>query len=261
MDAFPVEQGAPTRAISSQIADLEQRVAGLSDELTRAAPLAEIGLSTAALVHELSNVLTPVLGAASLARRFPSDAACVEKCLERIERSAARAQRLCRSLLAAAGSPPAPGRADLAAFLVELRDEASLTAAESGVTLRITSPPEMPGGGGTLGIPRDELLQIGNNLVFNAVRALARHGGPRALFVTSEWSDASCTLRFTDTGPGIATPMLSGLFQPCASDQVGGHGLGLWLSRRLAQKWGGSLDLEATSDVGTTFRLTVPRSA
>jgi len=261
LDLFPVEQSTRTEAVASHIVDLERRIAGLSDELTRATPLAEIGLSTAALVHELSNALTPVIGAASLARRFPTDAACVEQSLERIERCATRAQRLCRSLLATAASPRSPGETSVRAFLVELRDESALAAAEAGVSLRIAPMPPHEDVDRLVGIARDELIQIGLNLVLNAVRAMSSRPEPRVIFVTSHWSEGLCTLRFTDTGPGIPDAIQSKLFQPWAAGHAGGHGLGLWLSRRLAEKWGGCLDLEATSEAGATFALTLPSKA
>jgi signal transduction histidine kinase/CheY-like chemotaxis protein len=67
-----------------------------------------------------------------------------------------------------------------------------------------------------------------------------------------------------DTGMGIAEEDQSRLFQPFARARAGarpreGHGLGLALSRRLAQALGGNLILVSSMPgKGSTFRLTIP---
>ena len=103
---------------------------------------------------------------------------------------------------------------------------------------------------------RQRLKQVLLNLVANAVK-YNRTGG--AVNVGCE-SVGPGRLRILvrDTGPGIAADKLPRLFTPfdrLGAEQRGveGTGLGLSLSRRLAEAMGGSIGVDSTVDVGTVF--------
>ena len=92
------------------------------------------------------------------------------------------------------------------------------------------------------GLPRvradhSGLLQVFLNLAQNSQRALK--GQPRAhISVTAYQLGGSVVVRFSDNGPGIATP--DKLFQPFQSGAVSA-GLGLYVSRALVRTYGGEL--------------------
>ena len=107
------------------------------------------------------------------------------------------------------------------------------------------------------------LKQVLLNLLSNAVKYNRPSG---AIHVSAAVDGGTVVVRVSDTGPGIAAEDLPRLFTPF--DRIGaevtdvqGTGLGLALSRRLAEAMGGTL--EATSEVGTgsAFELRLARCA
>lgn len=104
----------------------------------------------------------------------------------------------------------------------------------------------------------DLILLILENLVQNAIEAT-----PPGRTVEVHVTEAAGTIHFEvrDQGPGLAAGMGARLFMPCASGKAGGGGIGLAISKQLAQSFGASLELAATSSSGCVFRLTLPPSA
>jgi signal transduction histidine kinase/ActR/RegA family two-component response regulator len=107
---------------------------------------------------------------------------------------------------------------------------------------------------------RQRLKQILLNLLSNAVK-YNRQGGR----VELECGPAGDGMRIqvVDTGPGIAPEAMEQLFVPferLGSEQTGieGAGLGLPLSRRLAEAMGGTLEVAATVGQGSRFWVELP---
>lgn len=96
---------------------------------------------------------------------------------------------------------------------------------------------------------------IAANLVQNAARAT---GTGRSVALELARGNGSLVLRVNDEGGGIPPHVLERLFTPGTTGRAEGTGLGLAISRLLARQLGGELELEHTSDRGTSFRLRVP---
>ena len=64
---------------------------------------------------------------------------------------------------------------------------------------------------------------------------------------------------FEDSGPGIPADTLRRLGDPFVTTKAQGSGLGLFLTRRLAQSGGGTLAIESEVGRGTTCRVWLPR--
>ena len=103
---------------------------------------------------------------------------------------------------------------------------------------------------------RQRLSQILLNLLSNSVKYNRMNG--RVTVTVEEPSPSTLRIKVTDTGPGIAAEKLQMLFVPferlgAESTGVEGTGLGLALSRRLAEAMGGTLSVETDVDRGSTF--------
>jgi nitrogen fixation/metabolism regulation signal transduction histidine kinase len=112
----------------------------------------------------------------------------------------------------------------------------------------------------TLQADEGQLEQLLINLLKNACEAAAQTEGAVSIRWTTEldW----LRLDIEDEGPGIANP--DNLFVPFFSTKPGGSGIGLTLSRQIAEAHGGNLELVNRSDrsgARATLRLPLARSS
>jgi hypothetical protein len=103
------------------------------------------------------------------------------------------------------------------------------------------------------------LRQVIVNLLSNAVKY--NHAGGRVT-LSCRVDDAACIMRIVDTGPGMDDRQLQRLFEPfnrlgAENSSIEGSGIGLVLSRRLAELMGGELRIDSEVSYGTTATLTL----
>jgi signal transduction histidine kinase len=107
------------------------------------------------------------------------------------------------------------------------------------------------------------LRQILLNLVSNAIK-FSSHGSIRlAATYHSDLENPLIEFRIRDDGIGMTPRQIDKLFYPfvqgdkATSRLYGGSGLGLWISRRLANLLGGEIHVESAPGQGSTFILTI----
>ncbi|HEY8469374.1 MAG TPA: HAMP domain-containing sensor histidine kinase [Longimicrobiales bacterium] len=133
------------------------------------------------------------------------------------------------------------------------------TADHHNLTLALAAPP----GGEPVWAQADpdRLQQILQNLLRNAIGATPPGG---SICITVRQDAQAAMIEVEDTGRGIPSDAAASLFQverPAAAHRPG-HGLGLPLSRHLAELMGGSLELQpAAGSAGARFVLRLPRAS
>jgi signal transduction histidine kinase len=112
-----------------------------------------------------------------------------------------------------------------------------------------------PGPAVTLSADGDQLDQLLINLVSNAVDASSETGG--AVEISWTQQGGALDLRVVDDGPGLSAT--ANLFTPFFTTKRTGTGIGLVLSRQIAEAHGGTLTLENRGDArGCVARLRLP---
>ena len=150
----------------------------------------------------------------------------------------------------------------LAGLFAETHSLMAVRAAEKGLAFDVELDGELPE---TIESDPRRLRQILINLVGNAIKYTER-GGVRlkVRLVEAGHAEPKLEIKVIDTGPGISKEQQRLLFQPFAqldnsSTRVHeGSGLGLTISRRLAEMLGGTITLESRERHGCTFVLTIP---
>lgn len=107
----------------------------------------------------------------------------------------------------------------------------------------------------------NRLKQVLLNLLSNAVKYNRDHGTVR--IHAAESGDGMVRISVSDTGHGIAGDQRDEVFRPFSrlgmeGSQIEGTGIGLSVSRRLAESMAGSLDFESRIGKGSTFWIDIP---
>lgn len=154
---------------------------------------------------------------------------------------------------------------ELAVAPVDLADEIAHAVAlcrplatERSLTVNLDLPDEPLD---ALADPR-RLKQILLNLISNAIK-YNHPGGTLTVRATAE--DQDVRIEVIDTGRGLSRAELGRVFVPferldAARRGIDGNGLGLAVSRTLAEAMGGTIEAASTPGVGSVFSLRVPVS-
>ncbi len=208
------------------------------------------------LGHELNNSLAPIQSVAQgleaeLQRNTDSAAdsgAILEDLRQGLTIIRSRTESLGRFMNAysrlARLPQPSLSRIDIGTWIRRV------TQLESRVKVQIVDGPQM-----AVQADPDQLEQLLINLVRNAADAALETGGG----VQAGWSanGAYLNIWIRDEGPGL--PPTKNLFVPFFTTKPGGSGIGLVLSRQIAEAHGGTLTLESRTDArGCEARLRLP---
>jgi PAS domain S-box-containing protein len=227
------------------------------EAVRRSEKLATAGRLAASIAHEINNPLEAVVNLLYLARHDSSNA---QQYLTMAEQEVGRIARLAQQTLGFVRDTGSPGWMDPAAIMDEILELYSRKLADRRirVTRRYRNSSEISGYSG-------ELRQLLANLLVNAVEAMADGGSLQVRVAAGrQWSDDREGIRITvaDNGSGISRESLRRIFEPFYTTKKDtGTGLGLWVSRGIVQKHGGSIRVRSRSEgesTGTVFSVFLP---
>jgi signal transduction histidine kinase len=213
--------------------------------------LATIGQVAAAVGHELRNPLGVLTNALFLVRTALSaeDQQRLARHLDIADREIAASVVIVETLLDFARErDPVLEPVDVA----DLVDESlSVAPPPRGVAVERAGVDEAP----TISADRQQLRQVLLNLLTNAYEAM---DGDGELTITARPHGHAVELSVADTGEGMDDETAEHVFDPFFTRKAKGIGLGLAVSKRIAEAHGGTLAADTEPGRGTTFTLTVP---
>ena len=212
--------------------------------------------------HELRTPLNAVLGFAQLLELSPGDGERQRQWIAQVLSAGRHLLALMDDVLDISSAqtgqlPMAAEELPLRPLLDEVLTLLAGTAAAAGVTVQDEAGP-LPGL--ALRADRKRVLQILSNLLSNAIKYNRPQGWVR-LRVHSLADSVHISL--SDSGPGLSALQQSRLFEPferldAQSGPVAGTGLGLTLSRELAEAMGGRITVQSAPGEGSTFTVSLP---
>ena len=218
--------------------------------------------------HEIRTPMNAILGFTDLLRRQDDDSDPAERAdyLETIHRSGQHLVGLINDILDLSKIEANRMELDIVAesphqIVAEAISVMRVPALQKGLTLDYSWNGPVPT---TVQTDPSRLRQLLINLIGNAIK-FTRHGGVK---VSVELADLdhnpSLRLEVLDTGIGIPQQKLAEIFKPFSQADVsttrefGGTGLGLTISRRIAEAFGGRLEVSSEPGQGSVFTVVVP---
>lgn len=239
----------------------EEQARAHQAELAHVLRLGTMGEMAAGLAHEINQPLGAIAnyarGGVHRLRQGGPAADALLPILETIAAEALRAGQIIRRLRELVRKERTPRRSSDLNQVV--RDSAGLVGIEArrhGVTVTLALAPTLP----PVVCDAIQIEQVLLNLLLNAidaVRAVPEHD--RCITVATAARDGAVVVEVRDRGAGL--PPDADVFAPFFTTKPHGLGMGLSISRSLAEAHGGTLTACAADGGGSIFRLALPITA
>lgn len=245
---IPLESKDEFGRLARQFNQMSVALKEQQERLVQQEKLASVGRLAAGVAHEINNPVGVILGYVKL-MKGRADGQLGDD-LRIVEEEALRCQEIVQGLLDLARPP----KLSLAAVqLREVLDEVAERIAEDARVPRARIAIE---GDARAEADANKVRQIVENLVRNAAEAAGETGH---VTVRIEQGDGGAArVRVRDDGPGLAPDIAHRLFEPFVTTRPRGTGLGLAVSRTLAEAQRGALAGASLPEGGAEFVLTLP---
>lgn len=239
-----------TKVLKARIhAHLKMR--GLSLQLADQARLASAGTLAAGLAHEVKNPLNAALNAVKVLEKGGSSRVSNEKLMSLVIDALSRIDNIISAL--GAHARPADGD-DLAPCNVRVAVETTLNLLEHKLRDRVEVHQSFRTTGDVYA-PARAFNQVLLNLIDNSIQSEGKN-----IWIEVWQHEGQAFVAVADDGPGVPPDVVHRIFDPFFTTRAEGEGtgLGLHLSRRIAQECGGELRYEPRPGGGARFVMEIP---
>jgi PAS domain S-box-containing protein len=252
--------GKPVRSIGGFVDITDRKRAQVV--LIEAERFAASGKMAASLAHEINNPLEAVTNLIYLMKNQPEGGTPAREYLQLAEDEIRRVARLVQKVLASHREPLYPVPANVSEIVADIVALYQLRARERDIHVEVRADDNAE-----ILCNSEEIGQIVTNLLVNAIEAVP-DGGRILVHVyrSMEWAEPcrpGVRVTIADNGAGVPPDQKSAIFQPFVTSKgQRGTGLGLWISKGIVEKNGGSLRFRSRSShpTGTCFSVFFPGS-
>jgi len=230
-----------------QLSSLRNALRESEQHLIESEKLAITGTLAASVAHDIRNILSTISLQISMGNSEPAET--LEQVKDQLERFDLMAHRLLsyarpqRVLLQAV---------DLREVVMRVTDLLAVHLRMANINLVVDIPRSVP----AVSADPARLDHLFVNLGLNAIQAMRKDG---SLVFSAVTDDDGVLISVTDSGPGMTSEKIAGLFQPFRTTRPGGFGLGLFSCRQIARECGGDLQVESEIGTGTRFVIRLRR--
>ena len=264
LNIYPVHSEGRSVVINIQdVTELKQ----LENSLMQAQKMESLGLLTSGIIHDFNNVLSGIMGYASLLdKKVPEDSA-LKRYVKSILNSSDRASMMIQQILEYSRKKLAKREVIPLSEIVEESLEFLSPHLRNIEIVRRLSKVELH-----IFADRTRISQVFINLLVNARDALKGRRGPRIEISTSrvvvqrqeKIDDGEYVLiRVSDNGRGIQPEHLERVFEPffTTKSRVAGTGIGLATVREIVKDFGGDIQVESKPNEGAVFSVFLPAAS
>lgn len=231
----------------------------IQSQLIQSTKIKAIEQLATGIAHEIHNPLTIISGKAQVLLLKKDRSALdqqVEEVLKTIVKQTKRAADITRKLLMFSQGSGAPKESLKLEQILE--DTIALVSYQTSLDgIEVT---KSIGGG----IPQfyanvHELREVFLNLILNAVQSIGSQGRIH-VEMSYQASDEIISIQISDTGPGIDQDHIDKLFNPFFTTRHDAVGLGLFVTKQIVHRYGGSIRVESQKGSGSLFSVRFPYS-
>ena len=221
-------------------------------QMSRAEHFATLGELATGLAHEIRNPLAGIAGVIEIVGRDLPASSPAKAVVKDVREEIAQINRILTNLLVTARPRAAQMRlSDLNTTVEHAVMLARQQVLSKPIKIEFTRAADLP----EVDHDSDQIHQVLLNLLLNSVQAIEGSGR----VVVSVWArNGNAVIAVSDTGRGIRTEDLPNIFRPFFTTKGTGTGLGLSLARRIVEEHHGRIEVETSSNKGTTFTVTLP---
>ncbi len=258
---YPVHSGATSVVIN--VEDVTE-VKKLENSLLQAQKMEALGMMTSGIIHDFNNVLSGILGYASLMYKKIDEDSELKKYVSNIMGSSERASGMVRRILEFSQKRLSKRE------ILDINEVIEESLGFLGLSLRnIRLEKKLSAKRILLDADRTKISQVIINLAINASEAVKDGPEPMITVESDEvWLEkgdrltdgAYARINIADNGGGIKKEHLERIFEPffTTRSKAKGTGIGLATVKEIVEDYKGNIEVESEIEQGTTFTILLP---